>query len=94
MSKYNKYDEGFKQNAVGLVSSGQKAAQVARDLGIHAETLYQWIHKYRPSPPSGGAVTPISVSKELEALRKENELLKMERDILKKAVGIFSRPPR
>jgi hypothetical protein len=30
----------------------------------------------------------------LERLRSENALLRMERDILKKAVGIFSLPPR
>lgn len=96
MSKQSKYDEAFKQNAVRLVTSGQKAAQVARDLGINAETLYQWVHKYRPKElsPSAGASSNGSLAKELESLRKENELLKMERDILKKAVGIFSRPPR
>jgi len=94
MSNYSKYDESFKKNAVDLVRSGQKASQVARDLGIHAETLYQWVRKYRPSPGSVPAISPSSLAKELEVLRKENELLKMERDILKKAVGIFSRPPQ
>jgi len=94
MGKHSKYDESFQKNAVGLVASGQKASQVARDLGIHAETLYQWVRKYRK--PEERAASPVgsSLTKELDALRKENELLKMERDILKKAVGIFSRPPR
>lgn len=93
--KHQKYDEAFKKNAVALVASGQKASQVARDLGLHVETLYQWVRKYHPARtepttgPSNG-----TLAKENEALRKENELLKMERDILKKAVGIFSRPPR
>jgi len=95
--KYQKYDEAFKQNAVRLVASGQKATQVAHDLGLHVETVYQWVRKYRPkesAPATGATSSNSSLLKENEALRKENELLKMERDILKKAVGIFSRPPR
>ncbi len=92
--KQQKYDDGFKQNAVRLVTSGQKASQVARDLGIHAETLYQWVRKYRPKEAVAPSGSNGSFARENEALRKENELLKMERDILKKAVGIFSRPPR
>lgn len=95
--KYQKYDEAFKQNAVRLIASGQKATQVAHDLGLHVETLYQWVRKYRPKEAvslPAAASSPGSLAKENEALRKENELLKMERDILKKAVGIFSRPPR
>jgi len=103
MGKQSKYDEAFKQNAVGLVMSGHKASQVARDLGLNPETLYQWVRKHRDSvektPFSGERLTtpkaePSSEARELAALRKENELLKMERDILKKAVGIFSLPPR
>jgi transposase len=111
MGKQSKYDEAFKQNAVGLVMSGHKTSQVARDLGLNPETLYQWVRKHRESlektPFSGERLTsnrlsskagvksePSEDARELARLRKENELLKMERDILKKAVGIFSLPPR
>ena len=106
MGKQSKYDEAFKQNAVGLVMSGHKASQVARDLGLNPETLYQWVRKHRDStaktPFSGERLSakagvksdPSDDARELARLRKENELLKMERDILKKAVGIFSHPPR
>jgi transposase len=106
MANKSKYDEAFKQNAVGLVMSGHKASQVARDLGLNPETLYQWVRKHREhtekTPFSGERVTvkgrpqaePSVEARELAALRKELELVKMERDILKKAVGIFSLPPR
>ncbi len=106
MGKHSKYDDAFKQNAVGLVISGHKASQVARDLGLNPETLYQWVRKHRDStektPFSGERLTgraaakaePSEDARELARLRKEVELLKMERDILKKAVGIFSLPPR
>jgi transposase-like protein len=38
MSRRSKYDEAFQLSAVGLVTSGRKAAEVARDLGLHVET--------------------------------------------------------
>lgn len=102
MGKQSKYDEAFKQNAVGLVMSGHKASQVARDLGLNPETLYQWVRKHRDAtektPFQGERLSKSSVkaepsddARELARLRKEHELLKMEHDILKKAVGIFSR---
>lgn len=103
MAKKGHYDEAFKQNAIQLVLSGHKASQVARDLGLNPETLYQWLRKHRGS--SGGPVASAkeladpaaqnSIDRaELDRLRKEVEVLRMERDILKKAVGIFSLPPR
>jgi transposase len=42
-----------------------------------------------PAPHSA----PDSAS-EITRLRRENDRLRMERDILKKAVAIFSEPPR
>jgi transposase len=93
-STRQRHDEAFKRNAVDLVASGQPAARVARDLGLHVETLYQWVKRYRALPAKASVGSSGTAGSELEALRKENELLRMERDILKKAVGIFSRPPR
>jgi len=99
MAQQGKYDEAFKQNAVGLVMAGHKASQVARDLGLNPETLYQWVRKHRESTEPAslaersrtGVTSESSVdARELARLRKELELVKMERDILKKAVGIFS----
>jgi len=94
MGKYPHHDEAFKKNAVALVESGQKTVQVARDLGLPVETLYQWVSRYRQTPSKASLRSMSGGATELDALRKENDLLRMERDILKKAVGIFSRPPR
>lgn len=103
MGRQGKYDEAFKQNAVGLVRSGHKASTVARDLGLPPARLYQWMHKdqalrdrvvTRPSGGATGAQRSSDVLGELAALRKEHERLKLEHEILKKAVGIFSRPSR
>lgn len=104
MGQSVKYDESFKKNAVGLVESGQSAVRVAADLGIPVASLYQWMSRYRQHPARhkdplnshhrNGSKSRDERLSELESLRKENELLRMERDILKKAVGIFSLPPR
>ncbi len=88
------YTEEFKREAVRLVTDeGHARKQVARDLGVSAGTLRDWIHRYAP----GDAVVSEALpeAEQLRQLRRENERLRMERDILKKAVGIFSQmPPR
>lgn len=85
-----KYDDAFKTNAVKLVESGQRAAQVARDLGMHVNQLYHWCRRYGTVPSTHGNAA--HNQDEVTQLRKELERTKMELDILKKAVTIFARP--
>jgi transposase len=87
---YRKFDEEFKRNAVKLVESGQTSAQVARDLGLHVNQVYEWCKRFRTEPSTHGNAA--HNQDEVTQLRKELERTKMELDILKKAVGIFSRP--
>jgi len=72
-----------------VTEGGHKASEVARSLGIHANMLYNWKHKYSDNGekafPGKGHLT------ELAALRRKLREVEMERDILKKAVGIFSK---
>jgi len=90
------YPAEFKQEAVRLLNEQRlPRSQVARDLGIDAETLRRWARELAPDTASTGATSnapPVSAA-ELARLRRENEQLRMERDILKKAIGIFSRMP-
>jgi transposase len=80
-SPRKRHDEAFKQQAIRLVESGQPAAAVARDLGLHVETLYQWVKRYRQTPAKPNVGHSGTVASEVEALRKELELVRMERDI-------------
>jgi len=85
------YDRDFKISAVKMVTEGgQKASEVARDLGMHPNQLYSWKRKFSNNGekafPGKGHLTEIS------ALRKKLRDVEMERDILKKVVGIFSKP--
>ena len=89
--KKKRFDREFKISAVKMVTEeGQKASEVARSLGIHANMLYSWKRKYAESGDKAfvgkGHLT------EMAALRRKLRNAEMELEILKKAVGIFSKP--
>jgi len=89
--KTNKrYTKEFKIDAVKLtLSSDKSTAEIARDLGINSNSLYNWITKYRGQVlENSNNMTP---EQELAALKKENAQLKQEREILKKAAAYFAK---
>jgi transposase len=97
VSKRRRYTREFKIETVRLITdSDQTVSEVARDLEIHPNTLYKWVHQYGENPkeafPGKGKQDP--EADELTRLRRENQRLKMERDILKKAMAIFSKDPK
>jgi transposase len=88
------YSREFKEDAVRLVADkGVAVSAVARDLGIHENTIYKWMAQYRSDPegafPGKGRLKP--QDEEMRRLQRENEILKEEREILKKALAIFSK---
>lgn len=92
-----KYDRDFKLEAIRLVTEGGRpVTEVARDLGIHENLLYNWRRKYLEDTvhffPGKGHLKP--ADEELRRLKKELTDVKEERDILKKALAIFSKHPR
>ena len=97
------FTDEFKQEAIALlVSSGRPLSQIASELGISPSMLRNWRNggggrdagsSLRPIPALAPHSVPDSAA-EISRLRRENDRLRMERDILKKAVAIFSEPPR
>jgi len=88
-----RYGEEFKDEAVRLVLSGDASmTQIARDLGVNANTLAGWKKEYcgKHREPASAQKVGETEQTELSRLRREVRRLRMERDILKKAVGIFS----
>ena len=84
VSNRRRYTREFKIETVRLITgSAQNVSVVARDLDVHPNTLYKWIHQYGENPkeafPGKGKQT--SGAEELSRLRRENQRLKMERDI-------------
>ena len=87
------FTQEFKLEAVRQVRSGISKARVARDLGLHINSLKQWVKEFEKDPdeafPGRGKRKPA----EAELARLKRELMKMtaERDILKKALGYFAK---
>jgi transposase len=80
---------------VALVTdSGRAVSDVARSLGIHENTLANWVAKAKEQ--GDVADKPLSVSEraELERLRKETAQLQMDNAFLKKAAAWFAKENR
>jgi transposase len=84
------YPAAFRAEAVQLVhANGRSLTQVARDLGVHHETLRSWV---KQADIDGGRRDGLTTAErtELARLRRENRILKEEREILKKAAAFFA----
>ena len=96
------FTDEFKREAVVLLrDSGRPLTQIATELGLEPSVLRRWRSLANGAGqaalalrPSGAAVAASAEQVEIRHLRRELERAQMERDILKKAVGIFSSPPR
>ena len=96
VSKRKSYTREFKIETVKLVTDGgADVNQIAADMGIHPNTLYNWIRQLsaRPTEAFPGKGNMASEAEEIRQLKREVERLKMEREILKKAMAIFSKDP-
>jgi transposase len=88
----------FKIETVRLATGSDSSVdQIARDMGIHPNTLYRWVKQFSEKPEAafpGKGHMATSEAETIRQLKRENERLKMERDILKKAMAIFSSDPK
>jgi transposase-like protein len=74
---------------VRIVQDTSKSiAQVARDLGINAGTLGNWVAKDRAECDGTEGLSTGDVA-ELKRLPAENAELRMERDVLKRSVVLW-----
>jgi len=84
-----KFDPEFREGAVRIVEETTKSiAQVARDLGINAGTLGNWVARDRAGRDGTRALSTDDTA-ELKRLRAENAELRMERDVLKRSVVLW-----
>lgn len=97
------FDEQFKRDAVALLESGRKAAQLARELGISPWNLRDWKARYgtgaavasQPEARSArlasvGGPGAVAAAVEIAFLRRELDAIHRQNDILKKALAIVA----
>ena len=84
-----KYDPQFREGAVRIVKeTGKPIAEIARDLGIHAGTLGNWVNKDRLSRGDQTGATEVDPNY-VRQLERENAELRMERDVLKRSMVLW-----
>jgi transposase-like protein len=87
--KRRKFDAEFREGAVRIVrETGKPIAQVARDLGVNAGTLGNWVDKDRAAREGTDGLSTGDVA-ELKRLRSDVAELRMERDVLKRSVVLW-----
>ncbi len=83
-----KYDEDFKKNAVKLsYASTRPVCEIANDLGIHENLLYNWRRKYTAE---GDKTKYTTLEEENRDLKRQLAEARIERDMLKKAAAYFA----
>ena len=88
-----RYTEEFKLAAVKQVrEEGHSGYEVAKRLGLSADTLYRWARKY--GKPVEQREEDASLGAENRRLREELRRVTEERDILKKAAAYFAKGSR
>lgn len=92
-SGQRQYTVEFKREAVALTNSSETVTEVARDLGIPANTLYKWRSelKQEASDSKSTGIRTSLKDEEIRRLERENKKLRAERDFLKKAAAFFAK---
>ena len=92
-----RYTAEFKAQAVELLDTGKPVSQLAEELCISSNLLYNWrLASQRGQAGSEGArvLDERTATEDLRFLRRENAVLKQENDILKKAAIILGTRPQ
>lgn len=95
--KTKAYSESYRKEAVRLADMPDRtAADVARELGIHVNQIYNWRTQFNKLSKgqftvADGTNYSIAEKEEIRKLKKEVAKLKEERDFLKKATAYFAK---
>lgn len=96
--KARRYSAEFKARAVRLCEeSGRPIAEIARELEVQYQTLYDWMAKAGKTKVTVDSALRVAAQRqetpeeEVRRLRRELDETTMERDFLKKAAAFFAR---
>ena len=86
-----KFSPEFRDEAIKMVTEGNRStAAVARELGINAGTLGNWVAQYRKAHPAEEEPLSVSERARLRELERENRELKTRNEFLGKAAAFFA----
>jgi transposase len=97
MREGKRYGPEFKIETIKLVTElGHDVRSVAKDIGVHENTIYKWIQKYQEdqNEPFVGSGHQRTEDAEMRKANKKIADLEQEVAILKKAIAIFSKQQR
>jgi transposase len=78
----------FKEEAVRLITGGERVATVAKNFGLSEQTLHNWVKAASKGGVKSSAAPTVSAEQmEISRLRTELSRVKMDRDILKNDRG-------
>ncbi len=93
----SKYSPDFREQAVRAVTDNSRpVADVARELGLVAQTLGNWVNEYRRAHAGDTPDEELTVSEkeELARLRREVRELRLEKEFLGKGAAFFAKEYR
>jgi transposase len=91
MPRTRKYPEELLERGARMVfESGRPIAHVARDLGIHHETLRKWVRQTEADEGKRSELLSTEERERLKALERENRELRRANEILKSASAFFA----
>ena len=89
-----RFTEEFKDEAVKqVIERGYTVPDVAKRLGVSAQSLYKWIKACAPDEKDRFEAEIREVRRENLKLKAELQRVKEDREILKKAAAYFARNP-
>jgi transposase len=91
MAGKRKYPEELLERGTRMVfESGRPIAHVARDLGVHHETLRKWVRQTEADEGKRSELLSSEERERLKALERENRELRRANEILKSASAFFA----
>jgi len=94
-SKRGKYSPEFREAAVReVIEKSRPVADVARENGLVAQTLGNWVNAYRVEHADDEPALTLSERARLRELEREVRDLRMENEFLGKATAFFAKKSR
>lgn len=91
MAGKRKYPEELLERGTRMVfESGRPIAHVARDLGVHHETLRKWVRQAEADEGKRSELLSSEERRRLKELERENRELRRANEILKSASAFFA----